>query len=191
MPNRNSNSIIHYAHNSEHLDLIVTCARHFEEETENEILGVLEELGDIQPTITITNFSGILMVKTSVSHMQILELIRKKIENEPWEIRYMLRIIPLFDVMKCDVDSITKSAVLQSQKIKRDETYRITIEKRDSDIRSSEIITQIATKLENKVSLEDYDWIILIQTVGDLCGVSVLKNDEILSVERLKRVSLE
>jgi tRNA acetyltransferase TAN1 len=173
------------------LELIVTCARHFEEETKNEILGVLEELGDVQPAITITNFSGILIVKTSINHTHVLEQIRKKIEDEPWAIRYMLRVIPLFDVTKCDIDSITKSAVLQAQKIKSNETYRITIEKRETDIRSAEIITQIATRLENKVSLEDYDWIILIQTVGDLCGVSVLKDDEILSVERLKRGSLE
>lgn len=173
------------------LELILTCARHFEGDAETEITSILHDLGDDEPHVTTTNFSGILTVKTSIPHTEIIEQIGKKIQDEPWTIRYISRIIPMFDVMNCEMDSIVKAAASQARKIKPDETYRITIEKRDSDIQSSEIITKIASMLENKVSLEEYDWIILIETIGDVCGVSVLKDDDVLSVERLKRSLLE
>lgn len=173
------------------MDLIVTCARHFEDETQREIKSILEEVGDSTPQVTITEYSGILTVKTRLSHTEIIDHIHRKMEDEPWAIRYTLRIIPMFDVVSCDVNAIADAAALQAQKMSKDETYRITIEKRDSDIHSAEIISKIADRIENKVSLEEYDWVILVETIGGVCGVSVLKDDEVLSVERLKRGSLE
>lgn len=173
------------------LELIITCARHFEEDAKSEIISILEEMDDEQPDVTITSFSGILVVKTSLPHTRIIERIREKVQDEPWAIRYILRLIPMLDVVSCDLDSIVKSAAHQAHKMKRDETYRITIEKRDTGIRSSDIISRVAGTIENKVSLEEYDWVVLIETVGSICGVSIIREDEILSVERLKRGSLE
>jgi tRNA acetyltransferase TAN1 len=173
------------------LELIVTCARHFEEEASREIGTILEEIGDDSPEITVTKFSGILTVKTAISHIEAIKHIQKKLEDEPWTIRYIMRIIPMFEIVECTIKSIAESAVSQARKIKDSETYRITIEKRDSDIKSADIIASIAERLPNKVSLEKYDWIILIQTIGDICGVSIVKDNEILSVERLKRASFE
>lgn len=173
------------------MELIVTCARHFEGETSKEIEGFLREIGEKSPEITITKFSGIITVKTTLSHTDIIKHVQKKFEEEPWAIRYIMRIIPMFQVVECDISSIADSAIFQAHKMKPDETYRITIEKRDSDIKSSEIITSIAEKLPNRVSLENYDWIILIQTLGNMCGISLVKDEDVLSVERLKRASFE
>lgn len=173
------------------MELLVTCARHFEEETSKEINSILREVGDNFAVITITKFSGILTVKTTVSHIDVIKRIQEKLEDEPWTIRYIMRVIPMFETTECTIKSIAESAVSQARKIKSNETYRITIEKRDSEVKSADIITSIAERLSNKVSLEKYDWIILIQTLGDRCGVSIVKDDEILSVERLKRASFE
>ncbi len=173
------------------LDLIVTCARHFEDETKEEIASILKEIGDAGPQIVITSFSGILTVKTTLSHTDVIKKIREKLEDEPWTIRYTMRVIPMFDVVECNLDSIADAAAAQSQKIKQDETYRITIEKRDSDISSAEIITRVADRIKNKVSLQKYDWVVLVETIGTICGVSILKDDEVLSVERTKRGSME
>jgi tRNA acetyltransferase TAN1 len=173
------------------LDLIVTCARHFESEAKEEIAGILAELGDPKADILITDMSGILTAQTSVNSVEIIKKIREKLEDEPWSIRYTLRAIPIFQTVSTDVESITDAALSQIQKIKPDETYRITIEKRNSGISSSGIISQIADKIKNKVSLEKYDWIILVEILGSVSGVSVLKDADVLSVERTKRESVE
>jgi tRNA acetyltransferase TAN1 len=173
------------------LDLIVTCARHFEGEAKEEITGILDELGDPSADVSITDMSGILTVQTSVNSVEIIKKIREKLEDEPWSIRYTLRAIPIFQTVSTDVESITEAALNQIQKIKPDETYRITIEKRNSGISSSEINSKNADKIKNKVSLEKYDWIILVEILGAVSGISVLKDTDVLSVERAKRKSVE
>lgn len=169
----------------------MTCARHFEEETEREILSILSDIGDASPQVDISKYPGILTVKTKVPHTEITQYISEKLEEEPWKIRYIFRLIPVLETVDCNAESIAKSAESQAKRMKAADTYRITIEKRDSDLKTSEIISQIAERVENKVSLEKYDWIILVETIGDLCGVSLLRDEDILSIQKKKRVSSE
>lgn len=167
----------------------MTCARHFENETKEEIGGILAELGDQESQISFGDLSGILTVQTGVSPSELIKTIHSKLENEPWSIRYTLRAIPIFQTVTTGVESIASAALAQVGKIKPDETYRITIEKRNSGISSAEIISSIADKIENKVSLEKYDWVVLVEILGGICGVSVLKDEDILSVQKTKRKS--
>lgn len=168
---------------------MVTCARHFEGETREEIGAILEEIGDESPRITITEMSGILTVETSVDPKEIVKKIHERIEDEPWAMRYTLRAIPIFATVDTDAESIAKAVMEQAHKMGPDDTYRITVEKRHSDISSSQIITRIADQIKNKVSLEKYDWIVLVQVVGKISGVSILKDSDILSVEKEKRIT--
>lgn len=173
------------------MKFVVTCARHFEDETKQEIRSVLEELGDFEPKIEITRFSGILLVDATINSGQMIEMIRHKLENEPWSIRHILRVIPLFKTVRSDVAAISEAALDQVQKMMPHETYRVTVEKRDSDISTSDIITHIADKIKNKVSLKEYDWVVLVEIFGDMAGVSVLKDSDIISVEKEKRKSFD
>ena len=68
-----------------------------------------------------------------------------------------------------------------------EDTYRITVEKRHSVISTKEIIDAIADKIDNKVSLEKFDWIILIEIIGNKTGISILKENDVLSTQKLKR----
>jgi tRNA acetyltransferase TAN1 len=102
-----------------------------------------------------------------------------------------MRAIPIFALTKTDPSEISSAAIKQAEKISPEQTYRITIEKRNSDVLSGDIITQIANKIPNKVSLEKYDWIILVEILGAITGVSVLRDEDVLSIQREKRGSLE
>jgi tRNA acetyltransferase TAN1 len=184
-------TIIHKEGSMCSLKLVVTCARHFEDETKQEIHSILEELGDSESKIELTKFSGILLVDTTVDSDQLIKAIRRKLEDEPWSIRYTLRVIPLFKTTRSDVAAISEAALEQVQKMMPHDTYRITIEKRDSNISTSEIISKIADKIKNKVSLKEYDWIVLVEIFGDMTGVSVLKDSDVLSVEKARRKSFD
>jgi tRNA acetyltransferase TAN1 len=169
------------------LNLIITCARHFEEETSEEIRRVLMELGDQEPKVMITSMPGILTAITGLNPINIIEKIREKIIDEPWSVRYCFRIIPIQNSCQTNLIEIVDKIQNMIGILKPDESYRITIEKRNTKISSNEIISEIAKNIPNKVSLDNPDWIILIEIIGDETGVSVLRNNMILSVEKVKR----
>ena len=169
------------------MNLIITCARHLEPETEEELMSILDDFGDSEPKITITNMSGILTAETKLDPIETVKKIKEMILDEPWSVRYCLRIIPIQKIIESQIDEIEKTVSELSEQILDDETYRISIEKRNSDLSSKEIITKIADKIKNKVSLEFPDKVILIEILGNKTGVSILKKVDVLSIEKTKR----
>jgi len=169
------------------MNLIITCARHLEPETEEELIDILEELGDSNVKVSITNMPGILTAKTKLDPVDAVRKIKEMLLDEPWSVRYCLRIIPIQKVIETKIQEIEKSIVELSDQILDDETYRITIEKRNSNASSKEIITKIADKIKNKVSLEFPDKVLLIEILGNITGISILKKSDILSIEKTKR----
>ena len=173
------------------MNLIITCARHLEPETTDELSAVLAQFGDENPEISRTSMSGVLTAKTKLVPFEVIKNIREKIVDEPWSIRYCLRIIPIEQVVDTNLEDISTQVFSLMKKVNEKESYRITIEKRNSDISSTEIISKIADNITNKVSLEKPDWIALIEILGNKTGVSVLKSDDIFSLEISKRELLE
>jgi len=169
------------------MNLIVTCPRHLEPETEEELRDILEEFGDSDIKVTITNMSGILTVDTQLDPIEVVRKIKEMLLDEPWSVRYCKRIIPIQKVIESKIDEIEKNVEELSNQILKDETYRISIEKRNSDLSSKEMITKIADKIKNKVSLEFPDKILLVEILGNKTGISILKKADILSTEKTKR----
>ncbi|MFB5612474.1 MAG: THUMP domain-containing protein [Nitrosarchaeum sp.] len=169
------------------MNLIITCARHLESETRQELTGILEKLGDAESRITITNMSGILTAETKLESIEVVRKIKEMLLEEPWCIRYCLRIIPIQKITDTKIESIEDGVLDLIKLITNEESYRISIEKRNSSISSQEIISRIAKKIENKVSLEFPDKIILIEILGSKTGIAIVKKADILSVEKTKR----
>jgi len=171
------------------LNLIITCARSLESETKNEISKILDELGDQEPEILNVGMRGILMVNTVIEPSKIIDYIKNRMIEEPWLIRYCLRIIPIQMITDTEIDKIKQNVIKLKDTIQKNDSYRITIEKRNTDISSTEIITEIAKIFPNKVSLNQPDWIVLIEILGNYTGISILKDDELFSLDKAKRMS--
>ena len=169
------------------MNLILTCPRHFEEEAKEEIRKTCNEFGDDNPEFFITNLPGIIKGKTSLNPLDVIQKIREKIQDEPWSIRYCLRIIPIQSVCSTNINEIKEQIQKMIKVFKPDESYRITIEKRNSKISSNEIISEIAKNIPNKVSLDNPDWVVLIEIIEEETGIAVIANNGILSVHKVKR----
>ena len=169
------------------MNLIITCARHLEEETEDELRDILDELGDSEIEVSISDMSGILTAQTKLDPIEVVKKMKEMLLDQPWSIRYCLRIIPIQKVIETKIEVIEMEISNISNQILDGETYRILIEKRNSDISSKEIITKIAHEIKNKVSLDFPDKIILIEILGGMTGISILKEVDILSIEKTKR----
>ena len=169
------------------MNLIVTCARHLEDETGDELGDILDELGDSDVKISVSSMSGIITAQTKLDPIEVVKKMREMLLDEPWSIRYCLRVIPIQKVVETNIEEIEKIISNISNQIEEKETYRILIEKRNSDISSKEIITKIASNIKNKVSLDFPDKVILIEILGIVTGISILKKSDILSLEKTKR----
>jgi len=131
--------------------------------------------------------SGILTAETILDPIEVVRKMKEILLDEPWSIRYCLRVIPIQKFIETNVEEIEKTISSMLNQIQDTDTYRISIEKRNSNISSKEIITKIANKIKNKVSLDFPDKIILIEILGIMTGVSILEKSDILSLEKTKR----
>ena len=171
------------------MNLLVTCARNLEIETKNEIGKILDEIGGQESEILNVGMRGILMVNTNIEPSKIIDWVNDKVVEEPWLIRYCLRMIPIQSITETEMSKITKEVIKLKDVIQQNDSYRITIEKRNTDMSSNEIITEVAKIFPNKVSLNQPDWVILIEILADKTGISILKENEIFSLDKAKRAS--
>jgi tRNA acetyltransferase TAN1 len=71
-------------------------------------------------------------------------------------------------------------------KIMENETFRVTVEKRFTTTPTQDMIEAAAANIERKVDLNKPNKILLIEVIGGLTGISVIKPDNILSVMKEK-----
>ncbi|HDD70446.1 RNA methyltransferase [Candidatus Bathyarchaeota archaeon] len=167
-------------------NLLATTSRGNEDEACSELWYLLGEIGDSAPTIEKTGVAGLIAAKTAFNPFEVIEKLRKILHERPYEFRYTLRIIPIERVVRTDLKEIQRVATELSSKIKENETFRVTVEKRFTEISTRDIIETAASNIERKVDLNKPDKILLIEVIGGLTGISVIKPDEILAVVKEK-----
>ncbi|MDC0451216.1 hypothetical protein OAL59_04700 [Nitrosopumilus sp.] len=55
------------------MNLIITCARHLEEDTGEELRDILDELGDSEIEVSISDMSGILTAQTKLDPIEVVK----------------------------------------------------------------------------------------------------------------------
>ena len=168
-------------------NLIVSTSRFREEEAQDEILNLLEEFGDVDAESEITEIKGLLLATTKLNPFEVIEKLKELVASDPWEVRYVLRVLPIEVVVQTELDPIRFAARNLAAKI-GNATFRITVEKRHSVLESIDVIDAIASEIESKVNLEHPEWVILVEIIGGLTGISVLNPNQVFSsvVEKRK-----
>jgi len=161
-------------------NLIVSTFRFREEEAQDEILDLLDMFGDPDAESEITEIKGLLLAQAALDPFEVIEKLRKLVASEPWQLRYILRVLPVEKVVPTELDAIKQAAKDLSVKIGKD-SFRITVEKRHSSLKSVEIIKAIASEIESKVDLENPDWVILVEIIESQTGLSVLRQNQMFS----------
>lgn len=164
---------------SMNFNLIASTFKHREEDAQDELLEILELLGDYESESQDTDISGIVLGYTKLDPFEIVKALRELVKNEPWQIRYVLRLLPIEVVVYTESENIKNAAKKLALKIQSGNTFRITVERRHTLINSSDIISTIAKEIDNKVDLENPDWVVLVQVVGRQTGISVIKPNQI------------
>lgn len=167
-------------------NLLISTSRGNERNACSEAWFLLGEIGDREALVERTEISGLIAAKTVLDRFSVFKDFRKMLEERPGEFRYILRVIPIELVTRSSLDEIRKAVAKISKKILEKETFRITVEKRHSELSTREIIREAASGIERKVDLENPDKIVLIEVLGGSTGVSIVSPNDVLSIVKEK-----
>ena len=170
----------------EDFNLLISTSRGNENNACSEIWFLLGELGDREALVDRTEVSGLIVAKTNLDPFKAIEELRNLLKERPEEFRYILKVLPVEIVVKTRIEEIKKAVAKLHNKILEDESFRVTVEKRHSNISTRDLIEAAVENLNRKVDLTNPDKIILIEVLGRLTGISVIKPNEILSVTKEK-----
>jgi tRNA acetyltransferase TAN1 len=168
-------------------NLLATTARGNERAMTNEIVYLLkDELGDAEAKASKTNVRGLIVAKTSLDPITVMEKFRGILTERPYAFRYALRIVPIQKVVPTDLTEIKKVTAELAAKIGEGQSFRVTVEKRFTELHSRDIIEAAVGDIKNKVDLHNPDWIVQLETLGALTGISLIKPADVLAVVKEK-----
>ena len=169
------------------LNLIATTARGNERQMIHEILYLLREvLGDHSAEAGKTGIRGLIVAKTSLDPLDVIMRFRAILHERPYEFRYALRIVPIQRILNTDLEQIRCVAKELSSGIGENESFRVTVEKRFTELHARDFIEAVATDIHRKVDLDNPHKVFLVEVFGKLTGLSLIEPQKILNVPKEK-----
>jgi tRNA acetyltransferase TAN1 len=166
-------------------NLIATCGRGVEFDAAFEFRRLLSIVGDEETNTWESGVEGLILGRSNLDPTSVIDGLRTLLKEKPWEFRFLRRVIPVEMVVETDLDEIGKVCKKLSRRIGSEETFRVTVEKRRSKMRTKDIIHVAAQPVPSPVNLEDPDKIILIEVIGDTTGISLLEGERgVLNVNK-------
>ena len=170
-------------------NLLVTTSRGKEEDACTEAWYLIGEMGDEAVAVEPTGIKGLIAVKTKLDGFEVVEKFRKILKENPSEFRYTLRVIPIEKVVPTDLNEIRRAVSELASKIKVNETFRVTVERRFTEVSRIDIIETAAGEVDRRVELSNPNKIVLIEVVNGLTGVSIIEAKDVLSVVKEKKLT--
>ena len=167
-------------------NLLISTRRGEEKDACSEVWYLLREIGDSEASVDTTPVRGLIVAKTNLNPFEAIEKLRKLLAERPEEFRYTLKVTPIQKVVKTSLDEIKEASKELSTQIGLDEKFRVSVEKRHSEIDRMEVVKAAAEEVNRKVDLKNPDKILLIEILGNLTGISVVKEKDVLSVVKEK-----
>ena len=166
--------------------MLGTSYRRFERKACAELGYLLGQAGDPEAHVSRTGISGVIVAKTVLDPFDVIKKLRGILIERPHEFRYLLRVIPIERVVKTDMDEIVSVTRELASRIEENETFRVTVEKRFTEVSGNAIIKAVASDIRSEVNLSNPDKIVLIEIVGGFVGISVIRKNDIISVLKEK-----
>ena len=170
------------------MNLLVTSAKGLEARASAEFKEIALLSGSRKLTIERSAYDGVIEVEAE-NPKALISFITDFVKSEPFKVRFIMRLIPVDRVVDTKMKDIVEATKDLASEIGQSQTFRITIESRDSPYSDRELIDAIADAIDRKVSLDSPDKIVLLEVFGEYSGLSVLAPDEIVSIPKLKRAT--
>ncbi|MDP9197403.1 MAG: THUMP domain-containing protein [Thermoproteota archaeon] len=167
-------------------NLILSTFRNREGDAVREFRDLIQENLGENPLAEISDVRGVVIALTKTDPLEVIDLFKSMVTEEPWHFRYLLRVIPVEMVCSTNLTEIVVCACHLFQRVSKASSFKILVERRFSNINSREVISAIASRITNKVDLDDPDWVVVIEILGKKTGISVSRPEHLLSIVKEK-----
>ena len=166
--------------------LLVSSKRNFEKAAACEIYYVLtKELGLLNSDVSTKNsrISGLTTVKINPD-LNLNDIMKQLIalEEEKQYFIHCLKIKPVQYKIKADLDELHEFIKEHLLNI-FEGSFKVEVNKRHASLSTSDIITVIAEKYTNPVSLDNPDNVFLVEIIADNLGISIIPPKYIYSTK--------
>lgn len=164
-------------------NLLVSSPRYNETNAKAELWFSMLVCDDPYPIISDLEFQGLITALTSRNEFDVIERIKKILEEEPYFFNYILKIVPIQFVCETKIEQIEQIVEDNSSKfISEGESFRIKLRRRKHKlIDRKTLIENIAKYIDNPVDLENPEKIVRIELLKNICGISFLRPGDVIS----------
>ena len=172
-------------------NLVITTQRGNERNCIRELSRLVGEAGGPRIHMKKTRFPGLLLGFVEGDPIELCRKIRPFVEEDPWDLRFVQKVIPIQKTVPADAASIKEVVSGLAGLIPEKSSFKITVNKRGTEISSMELIKQVATAVQRRVDLNRPDMIIQLELIDDRAGISLIVDDDIVSVTKMQEKAME
>lgn len=169
-------------------NLLVTHDMRSIKESREEVLRALSRVGEEKTQLLKSEARGILLIVTSLNPREITRKLTQLCKEAPENFWYTYNYVPIDVWVSSELEEIEENVKKLAENIKKNETWRITINKRFYDkYHTQEIIEALAKHVNGgKVDLKNPQKTIQIEIIGKQAGISLLEPGDIFSVSKTR-----
>ncbi len=172
----------------EDFNILIGCPRERERAARSEVQYFIGDLlGDTQLRVFDVGIVGLIACLTNLDPFTVIERLKEMATENPYQFRFAIRFTPLEFCVPSSIDEIVKAIGELLPRIGEDETFRVTVRKRHTQLETMQVVSTVAAVIPRQVDLDNPDKTVWIEIVGEKTGMSVLNQDkDILSIMTLR-----
>jgi tRNA(Ser,Leu) C12 N-acetylase TAN1 len=170
------------------MSFLISSQRSVERDALSEAFYVISDIlkYDLKPLRSrVPGLSILRLIDKSSDTLEIMSKINEYIE-EKGPLVACLKIVPMECLIKTDLPQIVFQVSKRAKiKILPSDSWRLTVNKRQSNLRTAQIINEVAEEINwGTVDLTNPDLEIRIEIIRDLTGISIMKPSSEISMAK-------
>jgi tRNA acetyltransferase TAN1 len=172
----------------EDFNILVGCPRERERAARSEVQYFIGDLlGDTQLRVFDVRIVGLIACLTKLDPFAVIERLKVMATENPYQFRFAIRFTPLEFCVPSSIDEISRATGELLSRISENETFRVTVRKRHTQLETMQVVSAVAAMIPRKVDLDNPDKTVWIEIVGEKTGMSILDQEkDILSIMTLR-----
>ncbi|MFX1565829.1 MAG: THUMP domain-containing protein [Promethearchaeota archaeon] len=171
---------------TDQFNLLLSCRRFQEAESCQELRRIIDdepELGTLE-WCKLTGITCLVAAKLEGDAHPFVTRLGQLVKKMPWIVRDLLKIHPIDLVVESTLETIREGSKELAKKMTPTTSFRINLNRRDTELDRDTLLHEIARQFPGKVDLEEYEWVVMVEVLGPVTGLALLREEEIVTLRR-------